>query len=69
MGTFTEVSVPVKQSSVFQSPLWPNYLVLCREKQVRPCSLCSLPLEMMLLPTTSAPPVWLEALRISGSLL
>lgn len=59
----------VKWSSVFQSPLWPNYVVLCREEQVKPCSLCFLPLEMMLLPPTSMPPVWLEALRVSGSLL
>lgn len=57
VGTFTEVSVPVKRSNAFQSPLWPNYLVLCKEKQVTPCSLCFLSLEMMLLPTTSIPPV------------
>lgn len=51
MGTFPEVSVPVKQSSVFQPPFWPNDLVLCRDKQVKPCSLHFLPLEMMLLST------------------
>lgn len=32
-------------------------LVLCKEKQVTHCSLCFLSLEMMRLPTTSAPPV------------